>query len=558
VESERLGDPPDLEIVALGGLGEFGMNLMVYRQGEDCLIVDAGMMFPGEDHLGIDVVVPDLSWLDACGRIHGVVLTHGHEDHIGALPYLLSRHDVPVHATPYTLGLIRNRLAEHELLSGRDLRRLPDDAPVSIGPFSVRAYVAAHSIPQSRILGIDTASGMVVHTADFKVDPDPVDGAATDLDALERLGRNGVLILLSDSTNADRPGSTPGERSVFDGLDAAMAGRRGRVIVTTFSSHVARLLQLARLAERHGRRIAFVGSSLLAHVDVATRLGLLPLAEGLRMMPEDIPRADPATVLVVAAGSQGEPMSAMSRIAVGQHRLVPVEPGDLAIHSAREIPGNQKSISRMVNHLLRRGADVITAADAPVHVSGHASRDELCRVLQLLRPRYFVPIHGEYRQLVAHARLARECGVPPERVLLAESGDVIAVRRDAIAVRDRVHVGQVFIDRTADEIDLETLRDRRRLAGDGIVVPVVAVHRESGAVNGYPEIMARGFVSGSDGDGDFLEDARRVVADCLAEATPEERADERLLRARIQSELKRFVRRRTQRQPLIIPIIVEL
>jgi ribonuclease J len=553
-----LSHPSQLRFVALGGLGEFGMNLMVYHFGDDCLVVDAGVMFPGEEHLGIDVVIPDLSYLETCGKLHGVVLTHAHEDHVGALPYLLSRHQVPVYASPYTLGLVGRRLSEHEHASRADLRTL-HDTPVALGPFTVEALPVAHSIPQSRMLLVRTPGGNVVHTADFKLDPDPVDGIGTDLERLARIGREGVRVLLSDSTNADRPGTTPPERSVAAAIEPLVARAPGRVLVTTFASHVHRIRLLGALAARHGRKLALVGTSLERHAGVAEELGMMPLPPGSTIPADEVASLPPERVLIVASGSQGEPLSALARIAVGKHRQVEVEPGDLVIHSARAIPGNGKSIARMVNHLLRRGAEVITAADAPVHVSGHAAADELRELLHLLRPQFLIPVHGEYRQLAAHARLAVEAGIDRSRIQLADSGDVIAVSPEGISIVDRVHVGQVSIDATLDEVDLSILRDRRRLAGDGIVVPVVAVHRKTGMVDGYPEIMARGFVPiGEEGNEDLMFEARRVVAASLAEATPEERGDEGLLRARIQKELRRFLRRRTRRRPLVIPVILEL
>jgi ribonuclease J len=558
-----LPSPTHLEIVPLGGLGEFGMNLMVLRWGRDCVVVDAGMMFPGEEHLGVDVVIPDLSFLDDCGVVHGVLLSHGHEDHIGAVSYLLMRHDVPVFATPFTAGLVRHRLAEHGL-TGRALRPLPlDGERVALGPFTVESLGAAHSIPQARMLVLRTPVGIVLHTADFKLDPAARDGSesgsGTDLERLAELGREGVLVLLADSTNADRPGSTPGERTVTGELERLVAGARRRCLVTTFASHIERIASLVRIAERHGRHVALVGSSLASHADVAEQLGLLRFPPRVRVPPEAAGDVPPERLLVVAAGSQGEPTSAMARIAVGKHRHVELGDGDLVIHSARRIPGNEKSIARLVNHLLRRGADVVTADDAPVHVSGHAASAELARLLALVRPRYLVPIHGEYKQLRAHARLAIEAGMDRARVTLADSGDVIAVDGREIGVTGRVHVGQVLIDAEQDEVDWTVVRDRRRIAGGGIVVPVVAVHRESGAVNGSPEIVARGFVpiAGESAE-QLIRDARRVVADALADATPEERADEGLLRARIRTALRRFLRRRTQRQPLVIPVIVEL
>jgi ribonuclease J len=547
-----------LQFIPLGGLGEFGMNLMLYRWGDDCMVVDAGMMFPGEEHLGIDVAIPDLSFLDGCGTLHGVVLTHGHEDHIGALPYLLERHDLPVYGSPYTLGLVRRRLRERESSTRPRLVAL-DETAVTLGPFVVEPLPVAHSIPQTRMLVVRTPVGTVVHASDFKLDPDPLDGVTTDLDRLRQLGHEGVLALLSDSTNADRPGSTPGERGVAAEIDRLVGETAGRVIVTTFASHVDRLLQLGRIAARHGRKLALVGASLEGHLGVAESLGLLSFPPGTRIPSDRLADLPAASLLIVASGSQGEPTSAMARIAVGRHRQVQLDEGDLVIHSAREIPGNEKSIARMINHLLRRGVRVVSGADAPVHVSGHASADELKTMIDLLRPEFMIPIHGEYRQMAAHARLAIESGLPAEHVQLADSGDVIALSTQGISIVERVRVGQVFLDATADEVDRTVLRDRKRLAGDGIVVPVVAVRRDGGAVDGYPEIVARGFVPIRDeGDGRLMAEARRVVAKTLEDTSSEERRDESLLRARIQTELKRFLRRRTNRRPLVIPVILEI
>lgn len=534
------------------------MNLMVYRHGRDCVVVDAGMMFPGAEHLGIDVVIPNLSFLDDCGTLHGVVLTHGHEDHTGALPYLLARHEVPVYGTPYTLGILRERLSEHEDIPNHVVRALPADGEaLRLGPFAVEAIPVAHSIPQAVMLCLRTPAGTVVHTADFKLDPTPIDGVGTDLGRLARIGSEGVLALLSDSTNADRPGFTPGERSVRPALDSLIASAPHRVFVTSFSSNIHRIQQVVDLALRHGRRIAILGSSMTSHVEVAERLGLLRIPAGARVDPaagSELPRE---RALFLVTGSQGEPLSALARIAVDEHRDAAVEEGDLVIHSARVIPGNEKPVGRMTNHLLRRGARVVTQADADVHVSGHPSREELKLLLRLLRPRFLVPIHGEYRQLLEHARLGLEAGLEKESVLLAESGDLVAVDADRCEVVDRVPVGQVFIDATLEEVDLSVLRDRRRLAGDGIVVTVVTLHRERRTVGGLPEIVCRGFLPDSDEEG-VLAEARDVVAATVAESTDEERADEGLLRARVQTELKRFLRRRTQRRPLIVPVILEM
>jgi ribonuclease J len=535
------------------------MNMMLYRYGSDCIIVDAGIMFPGEEHLGVDVVIPDLSFLDQCGDIRGVILTHGHEDHLGALPHLLARHNVPVYAAAHARGLVRGRLAQHEMTEKLRLEKLPKaGGRLQIGPFEIETIPAAHSIPQSNMLAIRTAVGTMLHTADFKLDPNPPDGAGTDLRRLGELGREGVLLLLSDSTNAEVPGFTPSESVVTAGIDSLLAAHGGRFLVTCFSSNIQRIQQLTQLASKHGRRVTFVGRSIRGHVEVAERLGLISIPPGLQVASDKAMALAPDEIMIVVTGSQGEPMSALARIAVDKHRDIGIDPGDVVVHSARVIPGNEKSISRMINHLLRRGAEVVTAADAPVHVSGHGSQDELRQLLQLVKPKFLLPIHGEYRQLHAHARLGRESGLGRDAVLLAESGDVVALDEYGLSVEERIHVGQVYLDASFDRVDRTVMRDRRRSAGDGIVVAVVAVDREGGAANGFPEIVTRGFVPESDTKGAIIDDAKSLVVASLAEATPEERADEAMLRAHIQIVLKRFFRRRTQRQPLIIPVIVEL
>lgn len=548
-----------LEIIPLGGLGEFGMNLMLYRHGKDCVVIDAGMMFPGAEHLGVDVVIPDLSFLDDCGTIHGVVLTHGHEDHIGAVPYLLSRLDVPIYAPPHARELIRLRLTEHDQVHRLAPTALPPDGDsLRLGPFTVETLPVSHSVPQAKMIILRTPVGTVLHTADFKLAPAP-GRLGTDLGRLAQLGREGVLALLSDSTNADRPGMTPGEGRVESALDGLLCTAKSRVLITAFSSNVERIERIAALAARHGRQLALVGTSVQTQVEVCQNLGLIQIAPEARVSPDRVMDLPPRRALIVVTGSQGEPMSALSRIALDRHRDVSIGEGDLVIHSARVIPGNETSIGRMINRLLRRGADVITADDAAVHVSGHPSSDELRLLLSLVRPRFLIPIHGEYRQLRTHARLAVDHGLDPANVVLASSGDVVALDEHGISIEGKVHVGQVFIDATLDKVDWSILQDRRRIAADGIVIPVVSVDRESGATSGFPEIITRGFVPEGDASGNgVLGEAKQVIVDCLADAGPDERSDEALLKARIHSELKRFLRRRTQRRPIIIPIILGL
>ena len=545
-----------LEIIPLGGLGEFGMNMMVYRIGRECLLVDTGMMFPGSEHLGVDVVIPNLDFLSECGTIHGIVLTHGHEDHIGALPYVLSGHDVPVWCSPYTGHLVKARLKEH----GGNLSAIQpfpgNSEPFGVGPFTLETVPVAHSIPQACMLAIHTELGTVVHTADFKLDPNPPDGTTTDLNRLGELGERGVLALLSDSTNAMVSGTTPGELSVRPALDSLIGQASGRVLVASFASNIQRILQLTELGLRHGRKIALVGSSLIAHADIARTLGLLSFPAGSRLQPADVMSLPPEKVLLVVTGSQGEPMSALSRIAVDKHREVSLDEGDLLIHSARVIPGNETSINRLFNHVLRRGARVVTGRDAAVHVSGHPAQEELKSVLKLLRPRFFIPIHGEYGQLSAHAALAADMGLPAERIVLAESGDLIALDGETCQVVDRVPAGQVFIDAALGKVDISVLKDRRKIAGDGIVVAVISLDRDSGEVRRPTEFVSRGFLSEEEQDG-LMELAGAVVRETISEATHEERIDEALLRAKLLADLKRFFRKNTQRRPMIIPVLVE-
>ena len=547
---------PQLEIVPLGGLGEFGMNLMLYRWGDDCLIVDAGMMFPGGYLPGVDFVLPDLSFLDEAGQLHGVVLTHAHEDHIGAVPHLLDRHDVPVWGSRYTIELLRQRFAQRESETTPDFRCFPPSPEsIRIGPFGVEAIPVAHSVPQSRLIALDTPVGRVVHSGDFKLDPAPPDGEGTDTRRLIELGRQGVLALLSDSTNAECPGTTPGEATVHRGLDSVLAHATGRVVLTTFASNVQRLAGLAKLAERHGRRLALLGAAVNLHAEIAQQLDLLPVRPGVRIAGDKLAELPPDQVLAVAGGSQGEPLSAMSRIAAAQHRDISLEPGDTVIHSARIIPGNEKSIGRMINRLLRQGAQVITAGDAPVHVSGHASTGELQQLLEWLKPCWFVPIHGEYRQLHAHVRLAVAAGLEPQRVLLAESGDRIRIDKTTFEIAGQVPVGRTYMEAAGDEVAWELLRDRRKSSNDGVVVAVVDIDEHGGTTKGYPWIVTRGFTPNVNDEGEMLERSRQAIADALEEAPARERGDAAALETRIELHLRRCIRRNVQRYPLIIAMV---
>lgn len=549
--------PTHLEIIPLGGLGEFGMNMMIYRWGDDSIIVDAGMMFPGSEHPGVNVIVPDLSALEGCPRVHGLILTHGHDDHVGAVPWLLASRDLPVYATPHTLALVRRRLEEHPQIDTPRLLPLVQGDTLSLGPFQIEAIVAGHSIPQSRMLLIRTPLGNVVHTADFKLDPHPPDGAQTDLGRLAEIGREGVLALCSDSTNADQPGFTAGELTVTRGIDSVLASSERRVLVTIFASHISRLEQLGQLARKHGRRLALVGSSLQAHAEIAERLGLLHLPAQLRLSGEAVMALPPRHALIVASGSQAESSSSMTRIAAGQHREIQLAEGDRVIHSARVIPGSARAIGRMINGFLRRGVEVITAADAPVHVSGHPSQEELRVLIQLLRPRYLLPIHGEYRQLHSHARLAVQGGLAKDAVCIAETGDVVALDARSISVVDRISARPVFIGSDLASIDPALLRERRRFAGDGVVIAVVALDAAHQLREGYPRLLTRGVAGADDGPDGVLESVGAALDAALRRGTPSERGDSGWIESTVQTELRRQFRRGGQGEPLILPVVVE-
>ena len=544
---------PQLEIVPLGGLGEFGMNLMLYRWGDDCLVVDAGMMFAGSHLPGIDFVVPDISFLEQAGRLNGIVLTHGHEDHIGAVPHLLERFPAPVYGSDYTLELLRRRFAQRQSATTPVLRRLPiSPESVRLGPFRVEAIPVAHSTPQSRLIALETPVGWVVHTSDFKLDPNPPDGEGTEQQRLMEIGRRGVLVLLSDSTNADRAGTTPGEASAHRGLDQVLQGATERVLLTTFASNVQRLAGLGKLAQAHGRRLALLGASVNRHAEVAQQLDLLPLHPGLRIAGDRLAELPRSAVLAVASGSQGEPLSAMSRIAAGKHPDLSLDPGDTVIHSARIIPGNEKPIGAMINRLMRQGAQVITSADAPVHVSGHASAAELQQLIEWLQPRWFVPIHGEYRQLQAHSRLAVDAGLDPRHVLLAESGDRIRVGERTFEIVGQAPVGRTNMESGGDAVPWELVSDRRKSSKHGVVVAVVDIHKQTGAAAGYPGIATRGFRPQLDDEEEMLDLFRQTIAEALAEAPAKERRDSKALEARIEVHLRRCIRRKDQRAPLVI------
>jgi ribonuclease J len=549
-----------LEVVPLGGLGEFGMNMMAVSYAETTVVVDAGAMFPGPELLGVDLIVPDLSYLQG-RRVTALVLTHGHEDHIGGVPYVWPLVDGPVYGTPLTLALVEPKLEEHEIEPADRLHPVQPGQRVRAGAFEIEFLRVTHSIPDCVALAIHTPAGTIVHTGDFKVDQTPLDGQHFDLHRFATLGSEGVLALFADSTNIDRPGFTGSELEVVGAFEEIFTSATGMLVVATFASSLYRMQVLVRLAERFGRKVAFVGRAMVQNVEIAMRLGYLSMPTGLQIRDGDVASYPPGSVLCVTTGSQGEPRSALSRIAIDDHRYVKIGTGDTVVLSARAIPGNEKAIGRVVNHLTRRGADVVTSSTKHVHVSGHGSEEELKLVLSLVRPRYFVPVHGEYRHLALHQRIAERVtrGSPrPVDVMLIENGDVLQFDADGASVAGKAQTGRVLIDDTrVGEVADEVLRDRRHLAVDGIVLPVVAMRKQDGELVGSPEIITRGVVAEAASE-TLLVDAAHLLEDVIGELSVEERTDPGLLRETIRIEIRRFFRKRTARRPLVLPVVMEI
>jgi ribonuclease J len=491
-----------------------------------------------------------------------VVLTHGHEDHIGAVPFLLGQISAPVYGTAFTLALVERRLEEHELLDAADLKAVKPGDTVRIGPFSIEFIHVTHSIVSCVALAITTPLGVIIHTGDFKVDPTPTDNNLFDLHTLAAYGKRGVLLLLSDSTNVDRPGYTESERAVLPRFEELFYRAERRLIISCFSSSIHRLQQILEVASEYGRKVAFLGRSMNSATEIAHALGHLHIPDGILLRPQDIMQTAPEKSVVVVSGTQGEPMSALSRVAVDNHKHLSIQPGDTVALSARIIPGNEKAIYRMINHIARRGADVIYGSmNPPVHVSGHASAEELKLVLNLTRPRFFMPVHGEYRQLAKHASLAqhlRRAGL--EETFILETGETLEIDEHGARKGDRVPVGRVCIDSgSLDEVVEDMIiRDRRHLSEDGFVLPIIAIDKHSGRSETLPEIVSRGFVSFEDGNSAMLQEARQVVARTLETSTEEERGDWGLMQEKIRADLRRFLNKQTSRRPLIMPVILEV
>jgi ribonuclease J len=549
-----------LHIVPLGGLGEFGMNCMAIRWEDNIIVIDAGLMFPEAELLGVDIVVPDISYLtENRDKVRAIVLTHGHEDHIGALPWILSELNVPVWGTEFTLAYVEDKLDEHGLLDDADLREIKAGERFKIGPFTIHPIQVTHSLVDCVALAIHTPIGVIIHTGDFKVDPTPTDNKLFDLHAFAEYGKEGVLALLQDSTNVERKGYTPSERAVRRKFDEVFARTERRLFISCFSSSIHRIKLAVELAWEHGRKVAFLGRSMNSSAEIAEDLGYIEIPEGLLIHPGEMKNFAPEKVCVLISGTQGEPMSAMSRAAVDNHKHAKIEKGDTVVLSSRIIPGNEKAIYRMIDHLFRREAHVIyeDGSSPPIHVSGHASQEELKLIINLVKPRYFVPVHGEYRQLKLHAELAASMHGSVGKVVLIESGDILEIDELGARKAGRVNVGRICIDSGSrtDVVEDLIIKDRRHISEDGIVLPIIAINKLTGKVETPPEIVSRGFAAGEDG---FMNEARQVVIQTLDLSSEEEKADYGVIKEKVRADLKRFISKQTQRRPLIMPVILEI
>ncbi len=555
--------PSTLEVVALGGLGEFGMNMMAVSWEDTTILIDAGVMFPEPDQLGVDLIIPDMTFVESRrANVKALVLTHGHEDHIGAVPHVFDLFDGPVYGTAMTLAFVEPKLEEHGIDPGDRLQIVKPRQRVTVGPFGIEFIRVTHSMPDCVALAITTPVGTIVHTGDFKIDQTPIDGQHFDLHRFAELGTEGVLALFADSTNIDRRGFTGPEIEVIDAFEELFTSTTGKLVVATFSSSIYRMQVLVDLAAQFERKVAFVGRSVVQNTEIAQRLGYLRIPSGMQIRDSDIQNYASQDVLCITTGSQGEPQAALPRIAIDDHRFVKLGPDDTVVFSARSIPGNEKAIARTMSHIARRGADVVTPDMKHVHVSGHGSAEELKLVLSLVRPRYFVPVHGEYRQLSQHARVAAKVMRGADRhvqVLLAQDGDIIQFDGHGARIADKAPTGRVLIDTTrVGEVGDEVLRDRRHIAGDGVVVAVVAISRHTGTMTGAPELVARGFVVDAGDEESLFADAGRVIGECIASAGVEERTDQGLMTEKLRIELRRFFKKRSGRRPLVLPVLMEI
>ena len=549
-----------LRLVPLGGLGEVGKNMMVVEYGDDIVIIDVGVMFPDDEMYGVDLVIPDTSYLtDKKHRIRGILITHGHEDHVGSLPYVLPMLDFPpVYATRLTHGLISVKLKEHKLLEKTVINVIGVGDQVPLGESVAEFFRVNHSIPDAIGIVLHTPVGTLLHTGDYKFDYTPIDGKPADLGTLGRLGNEGVLVMLGDSTRVETPGYTLSERVINESLDKIFANAPGRILIATFASLISRIQQIIDTAERYDRFIALVGRSMQNNVQMAIELGYLNVPKGMFIRAEDVNKFGPEQVVIICTGSQGEPTSALTRIANQDHRLISIKPGDTVILSATPVPGNEKMVHRTINSLFRQGADVLYQGISNVHVSGHGAQEELKLMLSLVRPKFFVPVHGEYRQLILHAKLAASLGIPEENIVVAEDGDVIEVAPDAIKLAGHTASGNVFVDGlSVGDVGQIVLRDRRALSQDGILIAVLTIDKETGQPIAGPDIVTRGFVYVRDSE-ELLADARECVLESVHGLPGHNNSDWSFVKDKIKHTLSEFLYERTHRCPMILPVVMEV
>ncbi|GER87615.1 ribonuclease J [Dictyobacter vulcani] len=551
-----------VRLIPLGGLGEVGKNMMVVEYGNDIIIVDVGVMFPDEEMFGVDLVIPDTTYLmDKKDRIRAILITHGHEDHVGALPYVLPMLDFPpIYATRLTQGLINVKLKEHRLLDKVSVTAIAPGDHVDLGICSADFFRVNHSIPDAVGIVIQTPIGKVVHTGDYKFDYTPVDGKPADLGLLGKIGNDGVLVMMGDSTRVESPGYTPSERVINDSFDKIFANAPGRILIATFASLISRVQQVIDTAQRYERFVAFVGRSMQNNVQMAIELGYLTMPKGMLIRPEDINKFNPDQIVIMCTGSQGEPTSALTRIANQDHRQIRIQRGDSVILSATPVPGNEKMVHRTINSLFRQGAEVYYQGISNVHVSGHGAQEELKLMLSLLRPRFFVPVHGEYRQLVLHAKLAYSLGIPEENIVVAEDGDIVEVTEDGIKLKEHVSSGNVFVDGlSVGDVGQIVLRDRKVLSQDGILMVVLTIDKETGEPLAGPDIVSRGFVYMRDSE-ELLESARLRVLDAFhhIEQRGHGGSDWSFVKDKIKHTLSEFLYEQTRRRPMILPMVMEV
>ena len=547
-----------LKVIPLGGLEEIGKNMTAFEYGDSLIVVDCGLAFPEDEMLGIDLVIPDITYLEKnIDKIKGIVVTHGHEDHIGALPYVLRKIRTPVYGTDLTLGLIENKLLEHELLDTTELVSVKAGQTIQLGAFRVEFIRSTHSIADSVMLAIETPVGVVFHTGDFKVDYTPIEGEPIDFQRIAELGKKGILLLMSDSTNVERPGYTMSERKVGDSFDNIFRDSKARILVASFASNIHRLQQIFNSAQKYGRKVAICGRSMINVTKTALRLGYLNIPEEILIDLDRVKRLPPEQVVIITTGSQGEPMSALARIAMATHRQVEIQPGDLVILSASPIPGNEKFVYRVINELYKRGATVIYDSLAEVHVSGHARQEELKMIQRLVRPKFFMPVHGEYRHLVQHAKLAQSLGMPEENVFIMSNGKVLELSNRSAKINGAIQAGSVLVDGLGvGDVGDVVLKDRKLLSEDGLIIVVVTLDAKKNLVSG-PEVLTRGFVYVKESE-ELMEEIRVTARDSVLRTIEKKHGSWSVIKNALRDDLGSHLYRRTMRKPMILPIVVEV